>query len=905
MPNETVHISLGPTANHISSHLVNLQGLAATRSGHDDERESLCDPDVTHDVSPVDDSIYASSRQQPPYVYVPRMLVVDGSHSFGDVWDASCSNGGDRRRAAASEAVACWKGPVSIWNSPRDEAALFGGEQQQQQQQQRDGGASHCDDEQRPLDPLDAFRHAACTLGLSTAHSRYVASAPGMNFRRVSWNDDQREQQDDDDDDDDDAYGYGQERVQEEKRRRLERIEFHNEQVRKGLHESMADAWEQTFYSKSYSSDDRLTQTSRGEIGPDSTLIQQHPLDARSSHNQGTHGATTTTFTREREIHWHDYLMPPRPPPSKYQIPLPFDTEFVDCNSFFMGYRPACGVTSDNDKNCGFAGVNQSWRENVLSESLRKVLEGSDEVKGFNLFVDGGQCHTPTSTFPLNRKSAHSKQLPNIIPGGGLYAGLAASILEELHDECRSAGRWTVLVDPQTCHSFGKTPDDHIPQFNQVQQFRRQLNAGMALHGLSTNSDTFLPLSLEGAHRALCGERAASQNRVLFEGSAAIALALEASTLFYRLRRNPLRIDSSVDCARSRLGIQSGFYQGFSGNSGYGAHNNSDTFASAPCLTYHEFLACTRSSSDRRRSVLELDAMLCPLSYPSIDNASALGHGSGFPSNILASLLTTTATGIGSQYLGQLHQRMMKGTSLEQMQMEQDRNFRSRTGTSARNSGPGEWLEDSCTGHVGGGGLLNSLSGHSSPFGRRSDHHHFALSTALRPASSESNTFAATSCCTSAFIRPVMESMGAKYRPEVSVGVVVKDTVVDLTGVGSYWNSIFRRAQHPATPRQNTTHSSREVAHNTSILSVLGNSTRSYPRLRAISTGFIDSLHSRNNMGYLTRDAMAGIMPEKDDCEEALEYCRELVDVYEPPLGSGLVDGEDENDLDDAYFDEH
>lgn len=77
MPNETVHISLGPTANHISSHLVNLQGLAATRSGHDDERESLCDPDVMHDVSPVDDSIYALSRQQ-QYVYVPRMLVVDG-----------------------------------------------------------------------------------------------------------------------------------------------------------------------------------------------------------------------------------------------------------------------------------------------------------------------------------------------------------------------------------------------------------------------------------------------------------------------------------------------------------------------------------------------------------------------------------------------------------------------------------------------------------------------------------------------------------------------------------------------------------------------------------------------------------------------------------------------------------
>ena len=57
-------------------------------------------------------------------------------------------------------------------------------------------------------------------------------------------------------------------------------------------------------------------------------------------------------------------------------------------------------------------------------------------------------------------------------------------------------------------------------------------------------------------------------------------------------------------------------------------------------------------------------------------------------------------------------------------------------------------------------------------------------------------------------------------------------------------------------------------------------------------------------MGYLSRDVMVGVVPEKDDCEEALEYCQELVDVYEPPYGSGLVLGEDENDDVDAYFDE-
>jgi hypothetical protein len=156
----------------------------------------------------------------------------------------------------------------------------------------------------------------------------------------------------------------------------------------------------------------------------------------------------------------------------------------------------------------------------------------------------------------------------------------------------------------------------------------------------------------------------------------------------------------------------------------------------------------------------------------------------------------------------------------------------------------------------------------------------------------------------------MMESMGVQYRPEVSSGVVVKDTVVDLTEVGSYWNSIFKRVKLPKTRNairsedQAAAPSAQQIANHTPILSVIGNSTRSYPRLHSISSGFVDSLHSRKNMGYLARDVMSGLAPEKDDCEDALEYCRELVDVYEPPIGSGLISGDDENDMDGAYFDE-
>ena len=101
--------------------------------------------------------------------------------------------------------------------------------------------------------------------------------------------------------------------------------------------------------------------------------------------------------------------------------------------------------------------------------------------------------------------------------------------------------------------------------------------------------------------------------------------------------------------------------------------------------------------------------------------------------------------------------------------------------------------------------MLSSFSGNSIPFGMRADHYHFALSTSLCPAESESCYFPSAAksipgggnCATTAFLRPMMKSMGVKYRPEVSVGVVIKDTVVDLTGVRVYWHGKFLDgAQH-------------------------------------------------------------------------------------------------------------
>jgi hypothetical protein len=981
--NETVHVSFGNTANHITSHLLNLQGLAATTTGGGDESvfsESLCDPSVTHDITSADSDYYASATTSTTrnnsgrYMYVPRALIIDGRDSFGVAWGSNnknnySSSGGGGGTAMSSESCAAWNGKVSLFDvSNRNDAMFVAGTQNNDQQNIITA----------TVDPLDNFRNSASVIGLSPQFSRFNAEPPSSynsglynsSNRHVQWDDLEEEEEDDDDD-----YCYGR---QEDRQRMIElkrrQLESKNEEMKSGFNDIMATAWEEAFYGQQQpqqqSNHQSLASNDKNETAASSTAApapstSSSPPDTSSSPN--TTNNNKNTAASERTIYWHDYFMPPRPQPSKYQVLLPFDTDTILSSSsssthgstnnnnnnsnntwsssFATGYRPGSGG--------GY--ISQSWRENVLSEALRKVLEGCDIVKGFNLMVDGGNYHgsggggggddqDDASSGGGGANKKYAKQLTQIVAGGTFYSGLATSFLEELQEECKSAGRLSILVDPtivSTTNNNSNSSSDN--EINRVETFRRRLNAGLALHGLSTNSDAFLPVSIDGAHRALYGHdnrrrtttSSSSQNRKLFEGSAAIAFALESSTLFYRLRRRDKQPSSNHEHGRrSRLGIQSGFYQGYSGNNGYDDDAN-DPFATASTLTYHEFLACARPSSDRRRSILEMDALLRPLSRPSTGGVGAGGGGGGGGVDI-ASLLARNGSAMSQELLqlslagiiggnisqdhfGELHERMMRGTTIEEMRLEQDRRRSRGRSSSSRSKGPGEWMEDISTNAAGGGGILSSLSGNEIAFGRRTDHHHFALLTSLRPSATESRrcNSAKSSGSTgiaSAYLRPMMESMGMKYRPEVSSGLVVRDSVAQLTGVGSYWGSVFaERFPSAATGGKSTTTqqqsetaklSPTEIANNTPILSILGNSTRSYPRLNFISTGFVDALHSRSNKGYFSRDVMSGLIPEKDDCEEALEYCRELVDVYEPPMGSGLVVGEDENDDVDAYFDE-
>src|SRR5210317_2485652 len=260
--NSTVHISFGNAANHITSHLLNLQGLAATRGasasggnggGEKSYNESLCDPDVTHDISPIESDVYASATASASgrYMYVPRALIIDGRDSFGTNWGSSGSSGSVSSSSAAAaaqhSASASWNGEVSLFDISNHDAILAGGQTQQQRSVEQSASTV--------VDPLDNFHRASAVIGLSPQFSRFNADPPtsynsgssnNNNSRHVQW-DNYDEAEEDKEDDDDYCYGQDRQRLQEERRRQLER---QNEEMRGNLSSQMISAFEEAFYGQ-------------------------------------------------------------------------------------------------------------------------------------------------------------------------------------------------------------------------------------------------------------------------------------------------------------------------------------------------------------------------------------------------------------------------------------------------------------------------------------------------------------------------------------------------------------------------------------------------------------------------------------------------------------------------------
>ena len=71
---ETIQISLGPSANAITAHVLNVQGLAAT---DDDTTAAVCEAEATHLVE--------------GNVWVPRCIMIDEPTRF----PATTTSGGD------------------------------------------------------------------------------------------------------------------------------------------------------------------------------------------------------------------------------------------------------------------------------------------------------------------------------------------------------------------------------------------------------------------------------------------------------------------------------------------------------------------------------------------------------------------------------------------------------------------------------------------------------------------------------------------------------------------------------------------------------------------------------------------------------------------------------------------
>jgi hypothetical protein len=319
----------------------------------------------------------------------------------------------------------------------------------------------------------------------------------------------------------------------------------------------------------------------------------------------------------------------------------------------------------------------------------------------------------------------------------------------------------------------------------------------------------------------------------LFQASANIAMALEAATLPIRLAgRSPRRI-----------GLTNTPFVGQGGE--YDMHWGS----TAQHLGMGEYIQCLSPSSQYK--VLELDTL----------GSTNLDHE-------------------------QLWQALLIGTSLERDARTRDAG-NSRHGS--RDVPPGGWLQSVTTSSRDPGhGLLSCLS--PSPcadprFADRSLHHHFALATAIRPMQLESDSdpryqYDPTAKTLGHYLTATIQGMGIAYRPDRSMAVIGSQTHGQLTfanpssgGAGAYWRSLVTTAEHPT-------------------VAVLGNSTRVYGYMNQVSSDMKLVLGSRYR-GYHQRDIVNEVLPEEADCQEALEGCFDLRDIYQPPDGSGLVNGDD------------
>jgi len=753
-PRETIQISLGSSANAITAHLLNLQGLAATSSSGADD--FYCDANVTHPVE--------GSNQRSGGTYVPRVLFVDEANhqvpaalmtdkavklhnsihqthlhtsgpSLSDVnansfWNGNLQVLGDKTLATTT--TAAWNnGLHNVIDASRNSSPFW----------QRASMMAYS--------PYSRY-HYAKDKGRSSHQFR---TNPG-NSRHIIWDDEEEEEEEEDD----------------------------NER-----------AWLEAQSERRWKTE---TAVSLGqELNRDIEKKFKQVDQGSPSEESSPSSSTTQGFDLK---HWTDIWMPPRNENSKLVLPFSSTSQLVP--HWNVSYQ-------NNGSNTPFL---QEWKEDILFENVRHMLEACDYgIQGISISTEGH----------------------------GIYASLAASLLDELKQECKSAGRLVYHLkngenNAKVRASSGPSPSPWKEA--KVDLCRKRVCSGLALYDFTEKAHAVLPLQLPGEGH---------NDFSLFRSSAQIAIALEAATLPFRF--NGESATSTSGCLPMyQMGLQ---------NAPFLAHGNSHTSwgSTATRLTFSEYLQVLQPTTSH--SILELDT---------ISQSNSIS---------------------GSMTNEKLFESIQEGTSVER-----DRRIRQSRGsihrTRPREVPPGSWLQDARSNSTGTKGLLSSLSYcTSSEKIDRSLHHHFALSASVRPmlsvpsGSSEGTTM-------SSYLTCLVQGMGIQYRPERSMAIVLNQSLGQMTfdskgggnkyGAGIYWKYIIPQVETP-------------------ILAVLGNSTRAHPSLNEIAKDMKAAMKTPSFRGYHNCDVLNGVVPELEDCEEALEGCWNKRDVYEPPSGSGLRCEED------------
>ena len=261
------------------------------------------------------------------------------------------------------------------------------------------------------IDPMAMFHQTAINLTTS-AKSRYRAStsnaAHSSRFvyppsssspsggdgdsgggRHMVWDSDEEEEEGGDD-----GYGYANGRSEEdneEMRRLQERREaqrWYGEE--RDQYDALVGVWGEALSHRHHPRrcSQSLEEKDEPKSGPTSA-----PEDMKQEQSP--------KYSSAPDLAWIDYFMPPHPSVASYAAPLPFNTSLLGqedrqrpmqqqayLSSYHAGYHPSSssGATMPGSA----SSLSTSWREDVLSEKIRRLLEECDAVRGFNVAVEGG-----------------------------------------------------------------------------------------------------------------------------------------------------------------------------------------------------------------------------------------------------------------------------------------------------------------------------------------------------------------------------------------------------------------------------------------------------------------------------------------------------------------------------------